>query len=87
MKNKFLILILACVVYLLGACNGDHSTRVVRDTVKNRYHSDTTGISKSNIDTTKVTTTTGDASTIDNSASGGTKIAKDTSKKKTELKK
>jgi hypothetical protein len=87
MKIKFLIIILTSSIGLFAACNGDHSDRVVRDTIKNRYGSDTTGISKTNVDTSKVTTTTGDASAIDNSGSGGTKIAKDTSKQKVEHKK
>jgi hypothetical protein len=88
MKNKFLIIILASSMGLFYACNGDHSTRVVRDTNANRYGTtDTAKTAKSNIDTSKVTTTTGDASTIDNSGSGGTQTAKDTSKKKAKTKK
>jgi hypothetical protein len=87
MKSKFLIAIVSVCLVLIIACNGDHSTHVVRDTVGNRYGTDTAKIEKTNLDTSKVTTTTGDASSIDNSASGGTKVAKDSSKKKTEPKK
>jgi hypothetical protein len=57
------------------ACNGDHSDRTVRDTAKNLNDS-----VPSNIDTSKTTTATGDAGSLDNSASGGTKIAKDSGK-------
>jgi hypothetical protein len=84
MKSRILILLLTSG-WLVIACNGDHSTRSGIDTVKNSYgvsDKDTAKTSKSNIDTGKITTTTGDASTIDNSGSGGTKIAKDTSKQK-----
>lgn len=63
------------------ACSGDHSDRTNRDSVANRYGTDTAKTTKTNQDTSKVTTTTGDASSLDNSASGGTKVAKDTSKK------
>jgi hypothetical protein len=79
MKNKFLIVILATGT-AFAACNGDHSTRVVRDTVGNRYGTDTAKVEKSNIDTAKV-------SSPDNSASGGTKAVKDSSKQKVAPKK
>ncbi len=82
MKNKLPITIITVCFGLFAACNGDHSTHVVRDTVANRYGTDTAKTEKSNIDTSKVTATTGDASSIDNSASGGTKAAKDSSKRK-----
>lgn len=90
MKNAFIITLFAGSIYALAGCSGDHSTRSGIDTVKNRYGStinDTTKASEKNIDTGKVTTTTGDASSIDNSASGGTKISKDTAKQKTPAKK
>ena len=80
MKNKLLIAITAVSLGLFTACNGDHSTHVERDTVANRYGTDTAKVEKSNIDTSKVTSS-------DNSASGGTKTAKDSSKKQTEPKK
>jgi hypothetical protein len=81
--NKFLIIPLIAVTGSLAACSGDHSTRSGIDTVKSRYGSinDTSGASKKNVDTNKVTATTGDASDLDNSASGGTKVEKDTSHK------
>jgi hypothetical protein len=75
MKNKFLIVILVIGIAVFAACNGDHSTRVVRDTVGNRYGADTAKVEKSNIDTAKV-------SSPDNSASGGAKAVKDSSKQK-----
>jgi len=50
------------------ACNGDHSDHVVRDTSESHYDP------PKSLDTTKTTTTTGDASSLDNSGSGGTRI-------------
>ena len=82
MKNKILIILMACSGSLLAACNGDHSTRTVRDTNSNTYNVDTAKTSKSNIDSTGATKTTGDAGSLDNSASGGTKAVKDTAKMK-----
>lgn len=81
--NKFLIILAIAITGSLAACNGDHSTRSGIDTVKSKYGSvdDTTGASKKSVDTNKVTATTGDASDLDNSASGGTKVEKDTSHK------
>jgi hypothetical protein len=81
MKNKLLTIVLAGCVAVLSACSCGHSTRVVSDTVKNTYGTDTAKSAKTNQDTAKVTTTTGDASSLDNSASGGTRTIKDTSKK------
>jgi len=52
-----------------------------RDTVGNRYGADTAKIEKMNKDTAAITNKTGGASSIDDSGSGGTKIAKDTAKK------
>jgi hypothetical protein len=79
MKNKFLIIIFAISACAFVSCNGDHSTRVVRDTVSNRYGADTAKVEKSNIDTAKI-------SSPDKSASGGTPIAKDSSKNDTSKK-
>jgi hypothetical protein len=56
-------------------CHGDHSVSNGKDTEQNSYK---VGPDSSKLDTSKVTA--GDASAEDNSASGGTKIAKDTSK-------
>ena len=84
MKKKLLIILIIGASCSLVACSGDHSTRSGVDTVKSRYGSeinDTTGASKKTIDTSKMTTTTGDASDLDNSGSGGTKIEKDSTKK------
>jgi len=84
MKNKGLILMMICGMIWFSACNGDHAAHSNPDTVKNRYgqDNDTTKAADRNIDTGKITTTTGDASDLDNSASGGTKMAKDTISKK-----
>jgi len=68
------IFLLAPLSIMMG-CNGDHSDRTVRDTAKNVHDS-----LPSNIDTSKTTTATGDAGTLDNNASGGTKGAKDSGK-------
>ncbi len=84
MKKRVSVILIIGLAGSLAACGGDHSTRSNIDTVKNRYGSelnDTTGVSKKTIDTSKVTATTGDASDLDNSGSGGTKAEKDTTKK------
>ncbi len=73
MKNKLLIVILAMSTTVFAACNGDHSTRVVRDTVSNRYGVDTAKVERSNMDTAKILSP-------DNSASGGASLVKDSSK-------
>ena len=67
MKNKLLILIVACTA-VFAACNGDHSDRTVRDTSASHYDP------PKSLDTTKTTTTTGSATMVDNSGSGGTRI-------------
>jgi len=82
---KKLIIITIWGACWCGACTGDHSSNSGRDTVENRYGTevnDTTNAADRTIDTAKVTTTTGDAPNIDNSASGGTAIAKDTLSRK-----
>ena len=79
MKNKFLIIIFAISSYVFTGCNGDHSTRVERDTVSNRYGVDTAKVEKSNIDTAKILSP-------DNSASGGAELIKDSTKKDTSKK-
>ena len=81
MKNKLFALIIVSCAALLSACSCGHSDRTNRDSVTNRYGTDTAKTAKTNQDTSKVTTTIGDASSLDNSASGGTTVAKDTSKK------
>ena len=61
-------------IMFMAACSGDHSTRNGQDTAKEHYQARGSGV-----DTSKTTTTTGDASNVDNSGSGGTMIAKDSS--------
>lgn len=73
MKNKLLIVIFAISACAFVSCNGDHSTRVVRDTVSNRYGVDTAKVERSNMDTAKILSP-------DNSASGGASLVKDSSK-------
>lgn len=72
MNNK-IIIILSVAVLSLFSCSGDHTARGGEDSAKYKYKE------TPNTDTSKVTTTTGDASNIDNSASGGTRV--DTMKK------
>ena len=75
MKNKLIVPVAIFAISLFTiACNGDHSDRTVRDTTNKGNVHDIPSMSNeapSNIDTTKAT---GDASTVDNSGSGGTKI-------------
>jgi hypothetical protein len=73
MKNKIILMVLACSFSLLTACSGDRTPQNGKDSVDNRY-----GVSKdtSKVDTSKIISS-------DNSGSGGTKIAKDTSKQVT----
>lgn len=80
MKNIAYIIVLLVAFCWLASCNGDHSTRSNIDTVKNQYGADTAKSNKANIDT-------GIAKSEDNSASGGTKALKDTSKQKDTSKK
>jgi hypothetical protein len=70
MKNKFIAGLMILSATLIVACNGDHSANGGEDTAKTKRDA------PSNFDTSATTTATGDASTIDNSASGGTEIAK-----------
>lgn len=75
MKNKFFTGLMIVSASLIMACNGDHTAKGGEDTAKTKRDA------PSSTDTSAVTTATGDASTIDNSASGGTKVAKkDTTK-------
>jgi hypothetical protein len=85
MRNLVLIIFFASSI-LIASCHTGSSVHSGKDTVKNSYGAnmnDTTNASKSNIDTSKVTTTTGSASDVDDGASGGTKISKDTGKQRT----
>jgi len=70
MKNKLIASLMILSVSFIMACNGDHSANGGEDTAKTKRDA------PSNTDTSATTTATGDASTVDNSASGGTKIAK-----------
>lgn len=64
--------ILFAALYL-SACSGDHSVHNGQDTAKDSQ------VQSGGVDTSRTTATTGDASNIDNSGSGGTRIAKDSS--------
>ena len=73
MKNKTILIAALFAANLLAACAG--SSDKAPDTAPNQY-----GEVKS-VDTSKTTTTTGSATVLDNSGSGGTNI--DTPKKST----
>jgi len=83
--NKVILMMTAAISF--AACTNHSDNNTARDTVGNRYGADTAKVEKINVDTAKVTDKTGDASSIDNSGSGGTGIAKDTVKKNAEPKK
>jgi hypothetical protein len=68
MKSKLLIVAIVGTVAFFSACSGNNTAKNSPDTADNTY-----GETKS-IDTSKTTTTTGDAPNLDNSGSGGTKI-------------
>ena len=63
----------------LAACRGDHPGNQGRDTAQHHYNT------PSNIDSSKVNTPGSDAG-LDNSGSGGTAIAKDSSQMKKDKK-
>jgi hypothetical protein len=73
MKNKLIILTLSAGICIFTACSGDQTPQTGKDTIHDRY-----GVGKdtSKVDTSKITSG-------DNSASGGTNLVKDTSKKQT----
>lgn len=81
MKKHIYIIALLFAAAFITACSGDHATRNGRDTAKEHYQ-----VQGSGVDTSKTTTTTGDASNIDNSGSGGTMVARDSSNLKDSLK-
>jgi hypothetical protein len=82
MKNKIILSLIVFAISLFTiACNGDHSTNT-GDTGNTFHDAPSVKDAPSSIDTTKPTTTSGDASNVDNSGSGGQKITKDTSVKK-----
>jgi hypothetical protein len=73
-KNPLLIIAFA-VSSIVISCSGDNGARKGKDTVKSVYGSanDTTGSAQSTIDTAKV-------NSADSSASGGTKVTRDTAR-------
>jgi hypothetical protein len=75
MKNKITIILSVISIGLFARCTGNHSSHNGGDTAEHHYNV------PSNVDTSKTTTSTGGASTLDNSGSGGTKTAKDTTHK------
>lgn len=75
MQKIKLILIVPIASLLLSACGGDHGVHNGKDTSENSYQVPR--------DTTKPDSTGADTASMDNSASGGTKIPKpDTPKHK-----
>ncbi len=70
MKKVILIMALAGGASLLGACNAGNASKDAVDSVKNPYDV------PSNHDTSKTVTTTGGATLLDYSATGGTTIPK-----------
>ena len=78
MKTKEAIITALMIgITSLASCSGDHSSRIGQDTSKQQYDEQGSGV-----DTSRTTTVTGDAGNIDNSGSGGTRIARDTSNAK-----
>ena len=81
--KKAIFILTASTIALFTACNGDHTSKGGKDTVHSVFTSQNKdSIKKANtstgVDTGK--TTMGDASSTDNSGSGGTQV-KDTVKK------
>jgi len=87
MKNIGKAVLTMIMAASFAACINHSDNHSSKDTVGNRYGADTAKIEKMNKDTAAITNKTGDASSIDNSGSGGTKIAKDTAAKDTAQKK
>jgi hypothetical protein len=82
MKNISKVILMMITGATFTSCINHSDDHSARDTVGNRYGADTAKIEKMNKDTAAITDKTGDASSIDNGGSGGTKVAKDTIKKK-----
>jgi len=75
MQKLKLISSVVVIALALSSCNGDHGSQGGKDTAQNSYQ-----VPK---DTTKADSTGADTSSVDNSANGGTEIAKpDTHKHK-----
>ncbi|MBS1521539.1 MAG: hypothetical protein JST50_11110 [Bacteroidetes bacterium] len=87
MKNISKIILMVMAAASFTGCINHSDDHSAKDTVGNRYGADTAKIEKMNKDTAAITNKTGDASSVDNSGSGGTNIAKDTAQKKVDLKK
>lgn len=87
MKNIGKVILIMMAATSFTACMNHSDDHSAKDTVSNRYGADTAKIEKMNKDTAAITDKTGDASSIDNSGSGGTTIAKDTAMKDTAQKK
>ena len=81
MKNINKVILAMIVVALFTACMNHSDNHSAKDTVGNRYGADTAKVEKMNKDTAAITNKTGDASSVDNSGSGGANIAKDTAGK------
>lgn len=73
MRNYKLILFAAVACILFNSCSGDHATGSGSDSVMVDPNYDV----KSNIDTFAVTHATGEATLVENAASGGVAVAKD----------
>ncbi|MBS1525102.1 MAG: hypothetical protein JST19_05600 [Bacteroidetes bacterium] len=82
MKYALMMILSAAILCSTASCHTGSSVHSGQDTVQSRYGSanDTNGSAKSTTDTSKVNTKSGDAS-LDNTASGGTAVLKDTAKK------
>ena len=87
MKNIGKVILMMISAIILTTCINHSDNHSAKDTVGNRYGADTAKVEKMNKDTAAITNKTGDASSIDNSGSGGTNIAKDTLAKDTTQKK
>lgn len=83
MKNIGKVVLTMIMTASFAACINHSDDHSAKDTVGNRYGADTAKIEKMNKDTAAITNKTGDASSMDNSGSGGTNIAKDTAAKAT----
>jgi protein involved in sex pheromone biosynthesis len=78
MKRSGLIIAALATTLMFGACNSGNSQNEGKDSVRNGYDA------PSNVDTSAVTSTTGDASLKDNSGAGGAP-GKDTTKRDTSV--
>jgi len=86
MKNVSKVILTMNAIASFTACINHSDDHSAKDTVGNRYGADTAKVEKMNKDTAAITNKTGDASSVDNSGSGGTNIARDTTQKKVDHK-